>query len=148
MKSWFAAPLLAFITLAQAEIVDIDNDQLTALRAKGLPVVDVRTAGEWHQTGVVEGSQMVTLVDETGRSEPELWKKQMAGVADPNQPVVLICRSGNRSMVGAKLLAQQNPNRQIFNVRAGINGWLRASEPVVTVKKNLETAGISCTPRC
>lgn len=152
MKNWsvFFLVLSVFVLAApaRAEVVHIDNAELKALIAEGLPVVDVRTPGEWQQTGVVAGSQLVMLVDEAGRSDPELWKRQMAAIADPTKPVVLICRSGNRSNVGAKILQQQNPHRKIYNVREGINGWLRSAQPVVSVKKNLETAGITCTPRC
>jgi rhodanese-related sulfurtransferase len=147
MKSWSLVLIFA-ASLVNAEVVHIDNAQLKTLRAEGLTLVDVRTPGEWQQTGVVEGSQLVMLVDEAGRSDPEEWKKQMAAVSDPTQPVILICRSGNRSNVGAKILGQQNPYRKIYNVREGINGWLRAAEPVVSVKKNLEAAGIKCLPRC
>ena len=66
----FAAALFLCLaaTLAQAEVVDIGNDQLKALFKQGTPVVDLRTAGEWRQTGVVKGSQMITLFDEQGRA--------------------------------------------------------------------------------
>ncbi len=126
---------------AQAEVITIDNEELKALTAKGVTLVDVRTAGEWDKTGVVSGSQLVTLVDESGRSDPEVWKDQMSKVVDPSKPVILICRSGNRSSVGAKLLDQQNPSRKIYNAKEGMNGWQRAALPTVTVKKNIETAG-------
>lgn len=152
MKNWLLSlPVLSLLVLAVpagAEVVHIGNAELKALIADGLPVVDVRTPGEWQQTGVVAGSQLVMLVDEAGRSDPELWKRQMSKVVDPTKPVVLICRSGNRSNVGARILQEQNPHRKIYNVREGINGWLRSAQPVVSVKKNLETAGITCTPRC
>lgn len=137
-----SAFLLLFCVGAQAEIISIGNDELQQLTKKGVTLVDVRTAGEWDKTGVVSGTQLVTLVDESGRSDPELWKSQMSKVADPSQPVILICRSGNRSSVGAKLLEQQNPSRKIYNVRDGMNGWQRAALPTISVKKNLETAAI------
>jgi rhodanese-related sulfurtransferase len=130
----FLAMLLTTLS-AQAEIITIGNDELKGLLAKGVTLVDVRTAGEWNQTGVISGSELVTLVDESGQTDPQAWKSQMAKVADPSQPVILICRSGKRSSAGSKLLDQQSPARKIYNVRDGMNGWQRAALPTVAVPK-------------
>ena len=39
-----------------AEVINIDNAELARLVAKGVPVIDIRTAGEWKSTGVIPGS--------------------------------------------------------------------------------------------
>jgi rhodanese-related sulfurtransferase len=146
----FAAALLPGLasTLAQAEIVNVGNEQLNALIKQGTPVVDLRTAGEWRQTGVVKGSQMITLFDEQGRADPAAWARQVGKVAPSGKPLILICRSGNRSGVAAQMLEQAGRKGTIYNVKAGIANWIGAGQAVVSVQENLKQAGISCSPTC
>ena len=134
-------------TLAQAEIVNIGNDQLKALIRQGTPVVDLRTAGEWRQTGVVKGSQLITLFDEQGRADPEAWGRQIDKVA-AGKPVILICRTGNRSGVAAQMLEKAGRKGTIYNVKAGIHAWMSEGQAVVNVQENLKQAGITCSPKC
>lgn len=143
----FAAALTATLPV-RAEVLNIGNDELKELIRQGTPLVDIRTAGEWRQTGVVEGSQLIMLFDEQGRADPEQWVRQLEKVADPSKPIALICRSGNRTGKAAQLLAQKYPSRKIYNVREGMNGWSRAGQPVVSVQQNAKHAGITCTPAC
>ena len=135
-------------TLAQAEIVNVSSDQLRALIERGTPIVDVRTAGEWRQTGVVKGSQLITLIDEQGRADPAAWKHQIDKVAGDGKPVILICRSGNRSGQAAQILDQAGHKGTIYNVKAGISGWMRDGQSVVSVQEHRKQAGLVCSPGC
>ena len=116
--------------LARADVVDIDNAELARLSAAGVPVIDIRTEGEWKETGIVPGSRLITLFDERGRADAPAWLEKVKGVARPDQPVIVICRSGNRTRAASQLLLQQGYGT-VYNVREGIKGWLRAAQPVV-----------------
>jgi rhodanese-related sulfurtransferase len=146
----FAAMLLLGLvaSLAQAEIINVGNEQLKVLIKQGTPVVDLRTAGEWRQTGVVKGSQLITLFDEQGRADPAAWARQVDKVAAAGKPVILICRTGNRSGVAAQMLEQSGRKGTIYNVKAGISSWVGEGQTVVSVQENLKQAGISCSPTC
>lgn len=124
---------------AHAEIVDIDNAQLARLAVQGVAVIDIRTAGEWKETGVVPGSRLITLFDEKGRADPGFIDK-VKGVVRPDQPVILICRSGNRTRVGAQLLEQQAGFAKIYNVREGVRGWAKEGR----VLESATSAVVSC----
>lgn len=148
-RGFFLGACLALLTpAASAEIVHINNDELADLLRQGVSIVDVRTLPEWQQTGVVGGSHLVSIVDERGRGDPDGWVQQMNQAVDPSRPVILICRSGNRTLVGARLLSARQPGRTIYNVQSGIGSWIRAGKPVVSMKENLQQAGLSCGPRC
>jgi rhodanese-related sulfurtransferase len=136
------------VTLARAEVVDIGNEQLKALIAQGVSVVDIRTAGEWRQTGVLKGSQMITLFDEMGRADPELWVRELDKVAPAGKPVILICRTGNRTGVASRMLDKSGRKGTVYNVKAGIVGWLGEKQAVVSLQDNLKQAGIACSPKC
>lgn len=135
-------------TLAQAEIVNIGSEQMKTLIKQGTPVVDLRTAGEWRQTGVVKGSQLITLFDEQGRADAAAWGRQVGKVAAAHKPVILICRSGNRSGEAARILEKAGHKGTIYNVKAGISGWQREGQALVSVQENLQQPGILCTTGC
>ena len=147
MKSLWVAVLLSVSFGAQAEVIDVGNEELQALMARGVKVIDLRTAGEWQQTGVVAGSQMITLFDERGRVNPD-WTREVNALAAEDQPVALICRTGNRTRAAAKMLSDASPSRKVYNVRSGITAWMRASLPVVPFHQNVKTAGVRCGPVC
>ena len=120
--------------LARAEIVNIDNEELARLSARGVPVIDVRTDGEWKESGVLAGSKLITFFDEAGRSNPPLWLEKIKAYAKPDQPVAVICRSGRRSQAVAQYLSEQAGYKTVYNVSKGMNGWLGEGRPVVPPK--------------
>lgn len=96
---------------------------------QNVPVYDIRRAEEWRQTGVVEGSQLLTFVDAGGRLKADFFSRFTAAT-EKNEPVILICRTGNRSSVLARHLVEQMGYTQVFNVRNGIKQWIREKKPV------------------
>lgn len=117
--------------IAQAEVISIDNEELARMSARGVPVVDVRTEGEWKESGVLPGSRLLTFFDEAGRSNPPQWLEKVKAYAKPDQPVVVICRSGRRSLAAAQYLSEQAGYKTVYNVSKGMNGWLGEGRPVV-----------------
>lgn len=81
-------------------------------------IVDVRTEQEWATTGVPDGAVLITLDD----------IRQRAGELPKNEPVYLICNSGNRSHVAAQALVELGFDA-VYNVAGGIQAWLRADLP-------------------
>jgi rhodanese-related sulfurtransferase len=106
-----------------------DNQQLQALLAQGVPMYDVRLADEWHQTGVIAGSRRLTFVDANGQLNPE-FLPQFTQTVGKDDPVILICRTGNRTDVLGRYLAENLGYTQVYNVREGIMGWMREGRPV------------------
>lgn len=126
-----ALAFAAFALIAQAEIINIDNEDLARLSARGVPVVDVRTEGEWRESGVLSGSRLATFFDEAGRSNPRQWLEKIKAYAKPGQPVAVICRSGRRSLAVAQYLSEQAGYKTVYNVSKGMNGWLGEGRPVM-----------------
>ena len=116
-----------------AAVVDIDNAEMARLVAAGVPIVDIRTEGEWKETGIVPGSRLLTFFDERGRADPAAWLQQVQGVATPDQPVIVICRSGNRTKAASQFLSEQAGYRTGYNVREGIRAWAREGRPLAPV---------------
>ena len=109
-------------------------DDFAASKAGKLVLLDIRTPAEWAQTGVPSGAARVDIQNPKGDSGfIEEVLKQTKG--DKNAPVALICRSGNRSTQGQKLLEAQGFTH-VFNVKEGVSGgsagpgWLRRALPL------------------
>lgn len=139
MRTWSMAALAALSFSALADTVNIDASTLERLRAEGVPVVDIRTAPEWQQTGVVPGSHLLTFFDSRGEAEPEAWLARLQAIAKPGQPVVVICRSGNRSATVSRFLTENAGYTKVYNVEAGIRGWIKDAHPVVKATEAAST---------
>lgn len=110
---------------------ELDNRGLAEMIAKGVKVVDIRRPEEWHQTGVVEGSHLLTAFDRYGRIEPGFVGAFQQLVAK-DEPVVLICRTGSRTAVLAHALAEQLEYQHVYNVTDGITRWIAGGQVVQT----------------
>ncbi len=136
-------PLLAGLIAwpASAEVINIDNAELARLAAKSVPVIDIRTAGEWNSTGVIAGSKLLTFFDERGNANPAQWLATAKTIAKTNQPVILICRSGNRTRAATQFLSGQVGYKTVYNVTHGINGWMAEKRAIVP-----PTQAMTCAP--
>ncbi|MCB1738058.1 MAG: sulfurtransferase [Gammaproteobacteria bacterium] len=99
------------------------------MQAEGVVLYDIRRPEEWRQTGVVEGSRLLTFVDAGGRVSPAFFDTLTREVAK-DQPVMLICRTGNRTDALARLMVEKLGYTKVYNVQHGITDWLRERLPV------------------
>lgn len=138
MRRYLALPLLALAALtASAEVTDIDNAELDRLMKAGATVIDIRTAPEWEETGIVKGSHLLTFFDERGRYDAAAWLEQVKRVAKPGDPVVVICRTGNRTKPVSQFLDKQAGYTKVYNVRNGIKAWIGSGAPVTPARETL-----------
>ncbi len=124
-----ATVLVAVSTIALADLQKPNLEQAKELMAQGVPVIDVRTAPEWKETGVIEGSHLLTFFDENGRYDVNTWMARLKEIAAPDQPVMLICRTGARSEVISQALFNQLGYNQVYDITDGIEGWLKQDNP-------------------
>ena len=132
--------------LARAEVIAIGNAELAQLISSGVTVIDIRTQPEWEETGIVPGSKLLTFFDERGRADPAAWLEKLKPLARPGDPVVVICRSGNRTRPVSQLLSQQAAQGKVYNVRNGIKGWIGSGGAVVPAAQSIAAcrAGKTC----
>ena len=78
-------------------------------------VLDVRTPEEWDgELGHIEGARLIPV----GELESRL--SEIQGLE--GQPVVVVCRSGNRSRTAAELLVGAG-FREVYNLEGGMEAW-------------------------
>ena len=116
-------------SLADSGVQTVSTSELAPLLERGITLIDIRRADEWRATGVVAGSHLITAFDADGRLRPT-FLAEVAAVSAPDRPLALICRSGNRSAVAARLLTSQSGFQTVYSVAGGINDWLRDGRTV------------------
>lgn len=133
MKRCFLYACLGLLAnLAQAAgLTSVNPEELLALQHQGALVVDVRTPEEWQKTGLIPGSQGLTFFSATGSYDQEAWLKQLKSQAkSPDQPIVLVCASGNRSALVGKMLAEAGGFSHVYHLGKGIRVWNAENRPL------------------
>ncbi|HYD94488.1 MAG TPA: rhodanese-like domain-containing protein [Noviherbaspirillum sp.] len=103
-----------------ADFGTVDVQQGQAMARQGALLLDVREQSE-YDAGHAPGSTLIPL----GQLKNRLGEIG----AHQNKPVVVICRSGNRSAQASGILAQQG-FRNVHNVQGGMLAWEKAGLPV------------------
>ena len=109
---------------------NIDNNELKKLLERGVPIVDIRTAREWAETGVIDGAKKITSFDDSGRYV-QTFLDDLSKVAGKDDEVILICRTGNRTAAIAQALSDRAGYKKVYNVKDGIVSWMKENNPVV-----------------
>lgn len=117
------------ISLSLPGYTNIDNAELKKLLDRNVKIVDLRRPDEWKQTGVVKDSKLLTAFDGTGRFV-QSFPADFTDFVTPDEEVILICRTGNRSSVLANMLVEQANYMKVYNVTDGIVDWIKAGNPV------------------
>ena len=108
---------------------NVDNEELTTLIAQGIPLYDIRRTDEWRSTGVIKGSKRLTFIDNRGQVSQQFLPKFTQRISK-DDPVILICRTGNRTDALARHLIEKMGYTKVYNVRYGITGWISEKLPV------------------
>ena len=78
-------------------------------------ILDVRTPGE-YTAGHIKNSVLIPV---------QILKNDIEKIiAYKNSPVLVYCRSGNRSVTASNIL-NQNGFKEIYNLKGGIKDWVR-----------------------
>ena len=115
---------LLTIKFAFAEIVDVNNEQIKELLKNNIPIVDIRRSSEWDQTGVVPKSILLTFFDKEGNYNYDEWYEKLRLEIDEGKPIILICRTGRRTKIIAKMMEIKKFDNIIYNAKSGITSWI------------------------
>ena len=97
-----------------------------------IPIVDIRRNAEWDQTGVVPKSILLTFFDKEGNYNYNEWYEKLRLEIGEGKPIILICRTGRRTKIIAKMMEIKNFDNVIYNAKSGITSWI--DEKLITVK--------------
>lgn len=92
-------------------------------------IVDIRTPGEWMETGVINGAKTITF----NPRDKEGFLNEIKSQVDLKKPVALICRSGRRSAIAAMIIDSAELN--IINLDGGMGSLINQGYETVPYQK-------------
>lgn len=105
---------------SQADGAEIAVSEAYTQYQEGVFILDVRTVEEW-EAHHIEGATLIPL-------------DQLAGSLEQlptDEPIVVVCRSGNRSATARDILLAAG-FEDVVSMRGGMNDWLASDYPHVT----------------
>ena len=102
-----------------AEFTEIGVDEAVELIRESNPLIlDVRTPDE-YSSGHIKDAKLIPL---------HQLESRLSEIDNPKEnPVLVYCRSGNRSTVASEILIRHGFKR-LYNLRSGVIGWQRAGK--------------------
>ena len=122
----FLVIFLLFTKFVNAEVIDINNRELSNLIEKKIKIIDVRTQNEWKSTGIIKGSFLISLLNKNKKFIFEEWYEMFKNQFDNNKSIIFICASGVRSNYISHLVKKKKPDLIVYNLKKGINYWIRS----------------------
>lgn len=84
----------------------------------GIKIIDIRTQGEWLETGIVKDSIPLTFFDERGNYDAENFINTLNSYIKQNEEFAIICRTGNRTTAVSDFLGKNGYS--VINLKGGI----------------------------
>jgi len=114
------APSVGGVSPTPGMAATISGADAAVLRDDGAVIVDVREPDEWA-AGHIPGAILIPLGELPSR----------LGDVPPNRPIVVVCRSGNRSAQGRDILLGAG-FQAVTSLEGGMNDWEVAGLPIET----------------
>ena len=111
---------LTLLILATSLMAELKNEYLSQkLIDSKIPIVDIRTPGEWKETGIVKNSIPIMFFNEEGGYDVNAFLTQLNAKVDTKKQFAIICRTGSRTAIVADFLSKQL-HYNVINVKGGI----------------------------
>jgi rhodanese-related sulfurtransferase len=119
-------------TVLFAEFKTIGVEELEKMQAKGVPVIDIRTPGEWKQTGIIKGAHKMMFFTPKGEADVANWFYELGKlVKEKREPFIIYCAHANRTKSLGKGLEQMG-FEHVYELKGGIeNGWIKVGKKTV-----------------
>jgi hydroxyacylglutathione hydrolase len=115
LEAWYKEGM----PIAKVELLTVQDLRKRVASKEDIVIVDVRRENEWNE-GHIEGSRRIYV----GKLEKE------ANSLPRHSPIILICKTGNRSSFGASVLLRAGFDR-VHNCLGGIDAWTKLGYPLV-----------------
>jgi len=111
--------LLAILSVSL--FAELKNTYITQeILHSDLPIVDVRTPGEWKETGLLKGAIPIMFFNEQGKYNINAFLKELNEKVDTTKPFAIICHSGSRTSMIAPWMSKEL-NYKVVNLQGGMD---------------------------
>ncbi len=111
---------LTLLFLSVSLFAELKNEYLSQeLLNANIPIVDIRTPGEWKETGILKGAIPIMFFHPNGSYDARGFLQELNAKVDTKKPFALICHTGNRTSMIAPWLSEQF-GYNIINLKGGM----------------------------
>lgn len=110
------------------------SEDLLSAQDDGVIIIDIRRQEEWQDTGIIDGANPITAFESNGSLHPQFREKFFDLVASPDTPILLYCRSGNRTTSLGNALIDQLGFTNVTHLTDGIIGWEKSGQKTTPYK--------------
>jgi len=111
---------MLFFVLTISVFAIVTNEEASQkLIDSTIPIVDIRTPGEWKETGLLKRAIPIMLFDEKGNYDLRVFLDKLNKAVDTTKPFAIICRTGSRTKLLATFLSQKL-NYNVINLKSGM----------------------------
>ena len=108
---------ISFSKFVTAEVIDIDNRELSNLIEKEIKIIYVRTQNEWKSAGIIKGSILISLLDKKNKFIFENWYEDFNKKISKNVSVIFVCAVGVRSKFISNLINKKNQTLKFITLK-------------------------------
>jgi len=105
-----------------------------ALIQNHTPIVDIRTVGEWKESGIIKGAIPIEFFNEHGQYDIPAFLKALNASVDTSKPFALICHTGSRTKMVAQFLSDEL-KYSVIDIEGGMEKASKLHAPIVPYKK-------------
>ena len=131
MKKILLSLVLLSITLFASVTNEYPSQKI--LNSK-IPIVDIRTPGEWKETGIAKGAIPIMFFDEKGAHNAKVFLDELNKKVDTKKAFAIICRTGNRTKIVSEFLSKEF-GYDVTNLKGGMVYFKASKLPIVPYKK-------------
>ncbi|HEX5817400.1 MAG TPA: rhodanese-like domain-containing protein [Gemmatimonadales bacterium] len=122
------------VASAKAHVREVQPDDVAGLLAQGAVLIDVRERVELEAEGIIPGAVHAPRGVLEWSVDPQ--SPTFIRALDPTKPVVLYCRSGNRSALAAQVMEKMGYG-DVTSLQGGIVRWKTEGRPVAAPQHTL-----------
>jgi len=116
----FILLIIGVVMALYADFKSIDYKDIETKLGKDTVLIDIRTPGEWAETGIIPGSKKIMFFDDRGGYDVQKWMEEFSKyVTSKEQPFVLVCRTASRTKMVGQFLEQQG-YKNVYDLKGGI----------------------------
>jgi rhodanese-related sulfurtransferase len=98
-----------------------------------IKIIDIRTPGEWKETGLIKDSIPIMFFDERGNYDLNRFLKELNGKIDTKTKFAMICNSGSRTRSLSEFLSKKY-GYDIIDLSGGIRYAMGQNLPITPLK--------------
>ncbi|XPV68914.1 MAG: rhodanese-like domain-containing protein [Halarcobacter sp.] len=112
-------------------LIDLPPKSVEFMIEDNIPMIDIRRAEEWEDTGTIKNAYKLTFFDEYGNHDIPTWLREFEKIVKSKEETfVLICAHANRTRVVGDFLIQQHGYKNVAHLMGGMALWCQENRDV------------------